>query len=203
MRTATISIPPSGLNGSGTFSTGNPDYIAISGAFQSISADGKPVSMLAHTGEPRDITDTLRSGETVSHICSLLIRKEALEATGYFRDWFKIAFDIDLQFLLADVGRIWARPDHTGLSLQAARCIPHPHDAHRAAPVLRPHGGRIRSTAARHRGGRPDARHASPIRRKRPPSPKRSFRPTSTWRANFTARPGAALAKAGGGRRSG
>lgn len=97
------------------FLEAHPDHAAISTAYRTMTAQTRPVANLADTGEPRDVTDTLRSGRPVTHLATFLVRNDAMRATGYFRNWFENAFDLDLQFRLADVGPVWHDPTIIGL----------------------------------------------------------------------------------------
>ena len=84
----------------------DPSIVAISGAFTTVDSKGMIVAELANSGERRDVTDLLRAGKTVTHLCTWLIRRDALQQCGGAREWFQTAEDIDLQFRLASVGRI-------------------------------------------------------------------------------------------------
>lgn len=86
------------------------DYAAISGGFQTITQGGKPVADLACTGKSRDVTDDLLNGVSVTTLCAWLIRTEAVAACGGARAWFNVGEDLDLQFRLAQIGRVWHEP---------------------------------------------------------------------------------------------
>lgn len=86
------------------------DYVAVCGGFRSISKQGRPVAKLACDGVARDITDSLRSGASVTHLCTFLIRRLSLIEMGGAREWFTTAEDIDLMFRLSSIGRIWHDP---------------------------------------------------------------------------------------------
>lgn len=87
-----------------------PDLVAVSLGFRSITARGAPVAYLACDGEARDVTDTLLDGQAVTSFCTWLVRREAVTATGGARRWFVTGEDLDLQFRLAAVGRVWHWP---------------------------------------------------------------------------------------------
>lgn len=88
----------------------HPDYVAVSGGFRSISKQGRPVADLACDGIARDVTDSLQSGVSVTHLCTFLIRRRTLAEVGGAREWFTTAEDIDLMFRLSESGRVWHDP---------------------------------------------------------------------------------------------
>ena len=87
-----------------------PDYVGISGGFQTITAKGGWIADLAVEGESREVTGILRHGAVFTHFCTWLFRKSAWEQIGGARGWFNTAEDIDLQIRLAFVGRVWHHP---------------------------------------------------------------------------------------------
>lgn len=87
------------------------EYVAVSGGFLSLNKRGRPLAQLATDGLARDVTRDLRSGRVVTHLCSWLIRREALLQTRGARAWFETAEDIDLQFRLAFLGKVWHLPE--------------------------------------------------------------------------------------------
>lgn len=90
--------------------SGHPEFVAVSGGFSSIDAQGGHLADLACEGLAREVTQDLRAGHVITHLCGWLIRREALQATGGARPWFETAEDIDLQFRLACAGRVWHDP---------------------------------------------------------------------------------------------
>lgn len=88
----------------------NPYYIAVSGGFLSIDRKGNRLAELACQGPDRDVTDVLQNGQAVTHLCTWLMRREAVLASGGARSWFETAEDIDLQVRLAFQGHIWHAP---------------------------------------------------------------------------------------------
>ena len=88
----------------------HPDFIAVSGGFATMFQDGTHATDLACEGEARDVTQDLLHGNSVTHLCAWLIRTDAIIATGGARDWFTSAEDVDLQFRLAEIGRVWHVP---------------------------------------------------------------------------------------------
>lgn len=91
------------------------EFVAVSSAYRSMTSNGRPVAPLADIGQPRDVTEDLLSGRVVTSLCTFLTRNEPLRRTGYFRDWFENASDLDLQFRLARIGRVWHDPTVYGL----------------------------------------------------------------------------------------
>jgi GT2 family glycosyltransferase len=88
----------------------NPDYIAISGGFATLFPDGIHAADLACEGAGREVTDLLRSGQALTSLCTWLVRADAVARAGGARPWFVTAEDVDLQFRLAEVGRVWHEP---------------------------------------------------------------------------------------------
>ena len=90
---------------------GNEDYVAISAGYQTITESNKKLSTFAADGGGREITDLLLQGEAIiNHMCTWLIRAEALKLVGGARSWFETSEDADLVFRLASCGRIWHEP---------------------------------------------------------------------------------------------
>lgn len=88
----------------------HPGHIAVSGGFASLDQKGRKLADLACTGVDRDVTDLLRHGQAVTHLCTWLIRRAAVVATGGARPWFETAEDVDLQVRLAFQGPVWHVP---------------------------------------------------------------------------------------------
>lgn len=88
----------------------HPDFVAVSGGFTTMFADGTRVSDLACEGAARDVTERLLEGNPLTHLCTWLIRSDALRQVGGAREWFRSAEDLDLQFRLAAIGRVWHEP---------------------------------------------------------------------------------------------
>ena len=88
----------------------HPDFIAVSGGFASRFPDGTHAADLACEGEARDVTSLLLRGESVTHLCTWLTRTEAVRRAGGARIWFRTGEDIDLQYRLSEVGKIWHVP---------------------------------------------------------------------------------------------
>ena len=88
----------------------NPAYIAVTGGFRTVTADGRTIADLACAGEPCDVSANLLGGEPHTHFCAWLTRRSALEAVAGAREWFVTAEDLDLMFRLAAVGPIWHVP---------------------------------------------------------------------------------------------
>lgn len=84
----------------------DPDIVAVSAGFETMLDDGTPCGNLACAGENRDVTEILKSGQTVTSLCTWLVRTETLRSIGGARDWFRTAEDVDLQYRLAIAGRV-------------------------------------------------------------------------------------------------
>lgn len=86
------------------------DYIAVSAGFQTITQDGVPIADLACSGDGHDVTHELLDGKATTHLCTWLIRTKTLLISDGARTWFVSAEDIDLQFRLAQLGKVWHEP---------------------------------------------------------------------------------------------
>lgn len=85
-------------------------YVAVSSGFEMITDKGQHVTSLEAVGTGRDVTDELLSGQTITHLCTWLIKREAVVEIGGARTWFESAEDIDLQFRIAATGKVWHEP---------------------------------------------------------------------------------------------
>lgn len=88
----------------------NPDCVAVSGGFTTVTEKGAVVAQLACDGAPHDQTADLLNGKTKSHLCAMLIRMETVRAIGGMREWFFSGQDLDMQCRLAEVGKVWHVP---------------------------------------------------------------------------------------------
>lgn len=88
----------------------HPEYIAISGAFASMSPTGAHVADLIVDVCDPDITERLKAGRPTTHFCTWLLRREAWVLSGGARSWFVTGSDLDLQCRLAAAGRVWFEP---------------------------------------------------------------------------------------------
>ncbi|TQE98477.1 MAG: glycosyltransferase family 2 protein [Spiribacter salinus] len=102
--------PPDRLTWQRAWLDTQPGFIAVSGGFATMFSDGTHAADLACAGEAREVTQQLLHGKPVTHLCSWLIRTEAVTRMGGARVWFISAEDLDLQFRLAEIGRIWHVP---------------------------------------------------------------------------------------------
>ena len=124
---------PGRLAGQRAFLEAHPDYVAISTGFASIDGRGRRLADLATDLPEGEVTERLREGQALTHLCSWLIRRDPLVALGGARPWFETAEDIDLQFRLAGCGRVWHRPEVGYLYLLRADSIVHASRAERLA----------------------------------------------------------------------
>lgn len=88
----------------------NPEYVAVTGGYSTVTEKGQTVSDLASDGEPYDQTEDLLNGNLRSHLCTMLVRMEAVRQIEGMRDWFFSGQDRDMQCRLAEVGKIWHVP---------------------------------------------------------------------------------------------
>ncbi|MBL4698222.1 MAG: glycosyltransferase [Phycisphaerales bacterium] len=90
--------------------TKNDNYCAISGGYQTITPAGKIIADLACGQGEFEATNQLVNGKTVTTLCSWLIRSDILRSVAPMREWFVTGPDLDFQFRIAQVGRIWHHP---------------------------------------------------------------------------------------------
>ena len=93
------------------FMESHSDHVAISGAFAAVTTKAMHVTDLATEGPPRDVTESLLNGRTVTHLCTFLARMDAVRDMGAARPWFRSGQDLDMQFRLAEHGRVHHVPE--------------------------------------------------------------------------------------------
>lgn len=99
--------PPGRLKRQLAFLQSHPDYVATSAGYSLTDAHGAIVRPFASDqSDWHDTTESLLNAQGKSHMCSYLFRTEALRRIGGCRTWFVASEDADLQFRLAEVGRI-------------------------------------------------------------------------------------------------
>jgi glycosyltransferase involved in cell wall biosynthesis len=99
--------PPGRLKRQLAFLQAQPDFVATSAGYSMTDAAGTMVRPFASDqADWEDTTDALLNGQGKSHMCSYLFRTEILRKIGGCREWFVASEDADLQFRLAEVGRI-------------------------------------------------------------------------------------------------
>lgn len=153
----------------------HPADDAVCGAYTSIDARGALVAELcaAHAAV-EDITEELREGVTRTSLCTVAMRRRALERVGPFREYFVTSSDIDFLLRLGDACRVRYLPrntyyyrlhdasithtqvsvkrrffEQTARSFQQQRRQTGSDDLQRGAPPLPPQGdGHAPSTAA-------------------------------------------------------
>ena len=107
------------------FLDANPDFMAVSSGYSSMSENGRHLADLACHRPAGEVTDVLRYGQKVTSFCTWLTRREGLLRAGGAREFFEIAEDIDLQYRLACQGRIWHEPTITYFYRLHASSITH------------------------------------------------------------------------------
>jgi glycosyltransferase involved in cell wall biosynthesis len=85
----------------------NPDFVAISSAYATVDEHWRQVALLSSSGEPREVTNTLRRGRPVTHYCTFVTRIDTIRSIGGLRAWFQTGSDLDLQYRIAGAGRVW------------------------------------------------------------------------------------------------
>lgn len=103
-------IPPDTCGWMADFLDQNPEFVALSGGFASLSPEGAHLSDIACHVEAFEATEGLRSGQTFTHFCAWMVRRPVLMEIGGARDFFELGEDVDLQFRLAHAGRVWHEP---------------------------------------------------------------------------------------------
>lgn len=83
-----------------------PDFVAVGGGYSYLDARGRyGVDRIVDDGKS-DVTDELRAGVGRSHMCAYLFRTAALRLVSGCREWFVTSEDADLQYRLAEFGRV-------------------------------------------------------------------------------------------------
>jgi len=85
----------------------NPNYVAICSGFVTIDENSRTIAQMSLKKPSQEITQTLLSGEVTTHFGTWLLRSNAAKEIGGAREWFESAEDIDLQFRLAEKGKVW------------------------------------------------------------------------------------------------
>jgi len=88
----------------------NPDYVAVTGGFSTVTEKGDFIADMACEGAAYEQTGDLLNGDLRSHLCAMLVRMEAVRTLGGMREWFFSAQDLDMQCRLAELGRVWHDP---------------------------------------------------------------------------------------------
>lgn len=89
----------------------HPDFVAVSAAYFAVSSDERTEVVLSADGTPREVSETLRNGDTVSHFGTFLTRTATIRAISGARSWFVTGSDVDLQFRIGGAGRVWHDPN--------------------------------------------------------------------------------------------
>jgi hypothetical protein len=61
-------------------------------------------------GDAAEVTEELRNGIGRSHLCSYAMRADVVRQIGACRTFFTMSEDADLQYRLAEAGRVWYEP---------------------------------------------------------------------------------------------
>jgi len=89
----------------------NPEYGAICGGLTAINENGKFLADTTRFSESKEITSLMLQGVAVTSFCTFMVRSEILNSLGGFRSFFISSEDIDMQFRLVEVCRIWCLKD--------------------------------------------------------------------------------------------
>jgi glycosyltransferase involved in cell wall biosynthesis len=101
--------PPDRLAWQAAWLDAHADFVAVCGAFAPMNEKGRIVTERI-VGDAAEVTDELRNGVGRSHLCSYMMRTDALRAIGGCRTFFTMSEDADLQYRLAEAGRVWYEP---------------------------------------------------------------------------------------------
>ena len=102
--------PPDRLVWQTEFLRSHGEFGAVSGSFATMTEDSEVVANHNTSGPGVEVTDDLRRGRGPSHVCAYLVRTELLRKLGGCREFFVTAEDVDLQFRLSEVTRVWHDP---------------------------------------------------------------------------------------------
>lgn len=103
--------PPGRLAEQAAWLRAHPDFGAVCGGFSTVTPKGEPVAQLMQHGlSEEEITEELKNGQARTHGCTFMIRTELLRKVGGCREFFKGGSDLDLQYRIAEVMRVWFVP---------------------------------------------------------------------------------------------
>jgi glycosyltransferase involved in cell wall biosynthesis len=89
----------------------NQEFESVCGAFSTIDATGRHISLMPCGTHPCEITDELKGGRTRTHLCTFAIKSTAIQKLDGFRSFFETAEDIDFQLRLGEVCRVMYVPN--------------------------------------------------------------------------------------------
>lgn len=92
------------------FLSARPEFVAVAGAYTAVDRRGRTVAVYLEETDAEDITDELLGGQTRTHLCTFLLRRDAVVNCGGFRTFFRTGEDIDFQLRIARQGRVWFDP---------------------------------------------------------------------------------------------
>jgi len=101
--------PPDRLGWQVAWLDGHPEFVAVCGAFAPMNEKGRIVTERI-VGDAGEVTEELRNGIGRSHWCSYAMRTDVLREIGGCRTFFTMSEDADLQYRLAEAGRVWYEP---------------------------------------------------------------------------------------------
>lgn len=103
--------PPGRLTWQVQWLTTHAAFGAVCGGFTSIDRNGRFVRKMATHVRSEEITEELRQGHARTSACTYAVRVDALREVGGCREYFKVGEDLDLQYRLARVCRVWYEPE--------------------------------------------------------------------------------------------
>jgi glycosyltransferase involved in cell wall biosynthesis len=102
-------LPPGRLAWQVRFLAERPQYLAVCGGMSTVDPAGRSLATFPETEGGEEITDELRGGRTRTSLCTYAVPTETLRALGGMRPYFESSSDIDLQFRIAETGRVYQR----------------------------------------------------------------------------------------------
>jgi len=89
----------------------HPEFGAVSARFQAIDRKGRRIADFETPPEAGEITDEIKNGTLRTSLCTFAVRTEFLRNIGCARPFFVTSSDLDIQYRLAEVCRIWFEPE--------------------------------------------------------------------------------------------
>jgi len=90
----------------------HPEYGAVCGELQMMTPEGEAVPSASQGLEACEVTTEIKNGTRSISLCSFLTRSSLVAQLSH-RNWFKTSSDLDFQFRMAALGRIWFMPGTT------------------------------------------------------------------------------------------
>lgn len=105
-------VEPSRFEKQISFLNEHPEFGAVCGEFQMMTPEGDAVPSASQGFEACEVTNEIKNGTRSISLCSFLTRSKLVGQLTH-RNWFKTSSDLDFQFRMAEIGRIWFVPGTT------------------------------------------------------------------------------------------